>query len=86
MSFFEKVKQATGQAAERLREEVEELKLKRELSQAYADLGRQTAELVETGELTHAALREPVERIGRLKAEIAAAEAADAATPEPPAS
>jgi hypothetical protein len=84
MSFFEKVKQATGQAAERLRDEVEELKAKRELAQAYSDLGKQTAELVESGQLSHPGLQEAVEKIRTMKAELAAAEAAGTGVDQTP--
>ena len=81
MSFFEKVKAATGQAAERLRDEASELVTKRQLSQAYGDLGKQVADLVESGALSHDALNAPVEKIAKLKAEIAAAEQGTAESP-----
>ena len=81
MSFFEKVKAATGQAAERLKDEAAEFQAKRQLSQAYADLGRQVADLAESGAISHESLAAPLERIKTLKAELAAAEQGPA---EPP--
>ena len=57
--------------------------MKRELSQAYGDLGRQTAELVESGAVSHPDLSEPVARIAELKDRLAAASEADEAPSEP---
>ncbi len=73
-------------------EGVEELQTKHELSQAYGDLGRKTAELVESGAVSHAELAERVEKINALKAQLEAqpdepaASSEPAAPAEPPAS
>jgi outer membrane murein-binding lipoprotein Lpp len=53
MSFFNKAKQAAGQAAAKAREGVEDVQQKRELSQAYNELGKTTFELLEAGEISH---------------------------------
>ena len=52
-SFFDRLKDATGVVVEKTREGIEDLQTRQELSQAYGDLGRKTAELVEKGEVTH---------------------------------
>ena len=68
--------------AQTTREGVETLQTKRELSQTYGELGRKTAELVESGAITHPDSTPLVERIGELKAQLAADAAAEEA-PEP---
>jgi hypothetical protein len=74
-SFFDRVKDATGVVATKAKEGIEELQTKTELSRAYGDLGRKTAELVEKGALTHPDLTADVEKIKSLKAELEAANA-----------
>ena len=53
MSFFDKAKQAANQAVAKTKEGVEDVQQKRELGQAYGELGKTTFELVESGELSH---------------------------------
>ena len=84
--FLNRLKEATANVAQMTKEGVETLQVKRELSQAYGDLGRATADLVESGAISHPELTEPVTRIGELKAQLAEAEAEsepDAAAAEP---
>ncbi len=76
-SFLNRLKDATNTIATRAREEVEELQTKHELSQAYGDLGKKAAELVESGALSHPELASRVEKIHELKAQLEAAAAAD---------
>jgi len=73
--FLNRLKEATANVAQMTKEGVEALQVKRELSQAYGDLGRTTADLVESGAISHPELTEPVTRIGELKAQLAEAEA-----------
>ena len=80
-SFMDRLKDATATVASRAKEEVEELQTKHELSQAYGDLGRATAELIESGALTNPDLSARVEKIRELKAKLEAAPAADEAAP-----
>ena len=80
-SFFDRLKDATGVVVEKTREGVEDLQTRRQLSRAYGDLGRTTAELVEKGAVTHPELGTKVEEIKALKAELAAEEAPPAQTP-----
>jgi hypothetical protein len=82
MGFLDKVRTATDQAIARGKEEFEEQKTKRELSQAYGDLGEAVFGLVDSGALTDDRLSAGVERIRTLKAKLAELEAgAEAAEP-----
>jgi hypothetical protein len=81
--FFNRLREATANVTQITKEGVETLQVKRELSQAYGDLGRQTAELVESGAVSHPDLSEPVARIAELKDRLAAAAEADEAPSEP---
>ena len=81
-SFMNRLKDATNTVASRAREGVEELQTKHELSQAYGELGRLTAGLVESGAVTHPELAAPVEKIKALKAQL---EADVSAAPDVPA-
>ena len=80
--FFNRLKEATANVTQMTREGVETLQTKRELSQAYGDLGRTTAELVQSGAVTHPDLTPLVDRIAELKAQLEAEEADDAASDE----
>ena len=81
--FFNRLREATANVTQITKEGVETLQMKRELSQAYGDLGRQTAELVESGSVSYPDLSEPVARIAELKDRLAAASEADEAPSEP---
>ena len=78
MGLMDKVKAGAGQAkamaevgVAKAKEEAKELQLKRELNQAFADLGKTAFEQLESGALTAPALGEGAERIRGLKAELA---------------
>jgi outer membrane murein-binding lipoprotein Lpp len=71
MSLFNKAKQAAEQAAAKAREGVEDVQQKRELSQAYNDLGKTAFELLESGEISHARLDGAAAKIRELNAKIA---------------
>jgi len=66
MGFLDKAKAAAEQAAAKAKEGVEDVQTKRELSQAYTELGKTTFELSEGGELSHARLDALVEKIRTL--------------------
>lgn len=72
MSWLDKAKLAAGQAASKAKHGADQLQTRRELSQAYGELGRTTFELVDTGELEHARLSTTVERIRALTARLEA--------------
>jgi hypothetical protein len=53
MGFLDKAKAAAEQAAAKAKEGVEDVQTKRELGQAYGELGRTAFELLESGEISH---------------------------------
>jgi hypothetical protein len=72
MGLLDKAKAAAEQAAAKAKEGVEDVQTKRELSQAYGDLGRLAFSLVESGELSNDQLDATVDRIRALEAKAAA--------------
>jgi hypothetical protein len=63
MGLLDKAKQAAEQAAAKAREGVEDVQAKRDLSQAYTELGKAAFELVESGELSHPGLEAAAQRV-----------------------
>jgi hypothetical protein len=91
MGFLDKAKQAAEQAATKAKEGVQDVQAKRELSQAYHELGQKTHELVTSGGLSRPELTELVDKITALKAQdeqegepVGAASTASTASAEPP--
>jgi outer membrane murein-binding lipoprotein Lpp len=76
MSLFNKAKQAAEQAAAKAREGVEDVQQKRDLGQAYRDLGRTAFELLEAGEISNPKLDAAAAKIRELNAKIAETPAA----------
>jgi hypothetical protein len=72
LGFLDKAKAAAEQAAIKAKEGVEDVQLKRELSQAYADLGRSAYSLAQRGDLAHPELDALVQRVTELEARAAA--------------
>ncbi len=72
MSFFDKAKQAANQAANKAKEGVEDVQQKRELGQAYGDLGKTAFELIESGEISHPQFEATVAKIRDLNQKLAA--------------
>jgi hypothetical protein len=70
MGFLDKAKAAAEQAAAKAKEGVQDVQAKRELGQAYEELGKTTFALVESGELSHSGLTALVDRIRTLKAQV----------------
>ena len=66
MGFLDKAKAAAVEATAKAKEGVEDVQLKRELSQAYNELGKITFELAEGGEISHPKLEAVVEKIRTL--------------------
>lgn len=85
MGFLDKAKAAAEQAATKAKETAGELQTKRELGQAYDELGRTTFDLVETGQVSATLLDPLVERIRTLKAQLDEGGADAASTSEEPA-
>lgn len=85
MGFLDKAKAAAEQAASKAKETAGEMQTKRELGQAYDELGRKTFELAEAGDVSATALDPLVEKIRTLKTQLEAGEPVAAATSaEPP--
>lgn len=82
MGFLDKAKQAAEQAAAKAKEGVEEVQTKRELSQAYSELGKSVFELIEAGEISDPRLDAGAEKIRTLNAKLAEESAGAAAEPE----
>jgi hypothetical protein len=80
MGILDKAKAAAEQAASRAKEGVEDVQTKRELVQAYGELGKVTYRLVESGELSNPELTTLVEKIRTLESR----SSADSAITEPP--
>jgi hypothetical protein len=93
MGFLDKAKAAAEQAATKAKEGVQDVQTKRELSQAYHELGQKAHELASSGALVHPDLTALVEKITLLKAQAeeegepaaAAAAAEPAPSNQPPA-
>jgi cell pole-organizing protein PopZ len=67
MGLLDKAKAAAEQAAAKAKEGVEDVQTKRDLGQAYSELGKVTYRLVESGELSNPELTEIVDRIRALE-------------------
>ena len=70
--LFNRLKEATANVTQMTREQVGSLQAKKELWQTYADLGRKTAELVDSGAVSHPELSPMVARVNELKAQLEA--------------
>jgi outer membrane murein-binding lipoprotein Lpp len=70
MGLLDKAKQAAEQAAARAKEGVEDVQTKRELSQAYGDLGRSAFGLIESGALSDSRLDAAAAKIRALEAKL----------------
>jgi hypothetical protein len=77
MGLLDKAMAAAEQAAMKAKGTAEELQAKRELGQAYGDLGRKAFELIEAGTLTSPDLDPLAARVRTLKAEQEARQADD---------
>src|SRR3954466_7440513 len=91
MGFLDKAKEAAEQAATKAKQGVDDVQAKRDASQGYSELGKETFRLIEAGEISHPALEEIAAKIRAAEAgapapaaETPAAEApaAPAAAPE----
>ena len=66
MGLLDKAKAAGQQAAAKVQEGVEDVQLKRDLSQAYGELGKITHELIGSGEISHPRLEAAAAKITAL--------------------
>ena len=85
MGFMDKVKatvkSGAEQAAAKAQEELERMQAKRDLADAYEELGRKAYELADRGELSHGDLTGPVSRVRDLRTELDSIGADRAGTP-----
>ena len=70
MGFMDRAKAAAEQASTKAKETADDVKTKREIGQAYDELGKLAHELAEKGELVHDQLTPLVEKITALKAHL----------------
>jgi hypothetical protein len=77
MELIDKLNAGAQHAIARARESVHETQLKRELADAYADLGRRTFALLQQRSITDERLASPASRIHDLEAQLAALTPAD---------
>ena len=71
-SFLNKAKAAAETAVTKTKEGVEDVQQKRELGQAYGDLGKTAFELIESGEISNPKFDETVAKIRDLNEKLAA--------------
>jgi hypothetical protein len=85
MGFLDKAKEAAEQAATKAKQGVDDVQSKRDASQAYGELGRETYRLIEAGEISNPALDEIAAKIRAAEAGAPAPAETPAAAPEAPA-
>jgi hypothetical protein len=71
MGLLDKAKAAAEQAAAKAKEGVEDVQAKRELGQAYNELGKAAFELIESGAIADSRLEAQAEKIRALQARAA---------------
>jgi hypothetical protein len=72
MGFLDKAKAAAEQAATKAKEGVEDVQAKRELSQAYHELGKAAYDLIESGAVSHAGLEAAAGKVRDATAKVSA--------------
>ena len=70
MGLLDKAKAAAEQAATKAKEGVDDVQAKRELNQAYNDLGKTTYDLIAGGDLNDARLEAAAARIRSLREKV----------------
>lgn len=85
MGFLDKLKENIQDTATMAREGLGELQTKRELGQAYTELGRKAFERIDAGSLQATGLDAEVAKVRELKAQLEAEEREASAGGEPPA-
>jgi peptide subunit release factor 1 (eRF1) len=77
MSFFDKVKQTASDAADTVKDNVQQAKLKNDIVEAYEDLGRKVYELVDQGKMGATGISRYVKHIKDLRAQLDAVDQPD---------
>lgn len=70
MGLLDKAKSAAETATSKAKEGIGDVQMKRELGQAYDELGKLAFELHDAGEIVHGRLNELVGRIRKLKGDL----------------
>jgi hypothetical protein len=70
MGFVDKLKAGAEQTANKARETAQEVQTKRELNQAYSDLGKTAFGLADRGDISHGDLSAGVDHIKELQARL----------------
>jgi hypothetical protein len=70
MGFVDKLKAGAEQTANKARETAQEVQTRRELSQAYSDLGKTAFGLADRGDISHGDLSAGVDHIKELQARL----------------
>ena len=78
MGFVDKLKAGAEQAGNKARETAQEVQTKRELGQAYTDLGKTASGLVDRGEISHGDLAAGVDHIRDLQGRLSGVSTTDA--------
>lgn len=73
MGFLDKAKAAAETATSKAKEGIGEVQTRRELSQAYDELGKLAFELSESGEIAHERIGALADKIRTLKSDLEAA-------------
>ena len=81
MGFLDKAKAAAEQAAQKAKETAEDLQTKRELGQAFDELGHKTFDLIESGAVTHPDLTAIAQKVRDLQAKLAEEATVEEETP-----
>src|SRR5579864_7027678 len=71
MGLLDRVKAGAEQAASTAQRQAQTVQIKRELSQAYNELGKSAYSLVERGQLAHPELAAGIDRIKELESRLA---------------
>ena len=71
MGLLDRVKAGAEQAASTAQRQAQTVQIKRELSQAYNELGKSAYSLVERGQLAHPELAAVIDRIKELESRLA---------------
>jgi hypothetical protein len=71
MGFLDKAKAAAETATSKAKEGIGEVQTRRELGQAYDELGKLAYDLSESGDIAHDRISELVEKIRGLKSDLA---------------
>jgi len=80
MGLLDKAKAAAGQAAAKAKEGVDDVQTKRELSQAYNELGKTAYELIASGDIVDPRLDAGAEKIRTLSEKVTGGAETDVTT------